>query len=88
MTYSIDYNLGTVKILNQAILNTGIPVNVQFENNAGFGIQQRSFMGLRLDYLASKKLSLGASMVRLGERPFFTKMNYGDDPIQEYHVWS
>jgi len=80
--YSIDYNLGTVKILNQAILNTGLPVNVQFENNAGFGIQQRNFMGLRFDYLANKKLSLGASMVRLGERPFFTKMNYGDDPIR------
>ncbi|WP_243745671.1 cell surface protein SprA [Segetibacter sp. 3557_3] len=80
--YSIDYNLGTVKILNQAILNTGLPVNVSFENNAGFGIQQRNFMGMRLDYLASKKLSLGASMARLGERPFFTKTNYGEDPIR------
>ncbi len=80
--YSIDYNLGTVKILNLAIINTGIPVNVQFENNAGFGIQQRSFLGLRADYLAGKKLSLGGSMVRLSERPFFTKMNYGDDPIR------
>lgn len=80
--YSIDYNLGTVKILNGAILNSGIPVNVQFENNAGFGIQQRSFMGLRLDYVANKKLSLGATMARLSERPFFTKMNYGEDPIK------
>lgn len=80
--YSIDYNLGTVKILNGAILNSGIPVNVQFENNAGFGIQQRNFMGLRLDYLANKKLTLGASMARLSERPFFTKMNYGEDPIR------
>jgi cell surface protein SprA len=82
MDYSIDYNLGTVKILNPAILNAGLPVNVQFENNAGFGMQQRNFMGLRLDYQASKKLGLGASMVRLGERPFFTKMNYGEDPIR------
>ncbi|MDB5247893.1 MAG: hypothetical protein JWQ40_2287 [Segetibacter sp.] len=82
LDYSIDYNLGTVKILNGAILNSGIPVSVQFENNAGFGIQQRSFMGLRLDYLANKKLSLGASMARLSERPFFTKMNYGEDPIR------
>lgn len=80
--YSIDYNLGTVKILNSAILNSGIPVNVQFENNAGFGIQQRSFLGLRADYLANKKLSLGATMARLSERPFFTKMNYGEDPIR------
>lgn len=80
--YTIDYNLGSVKIINQAILNSGIPVSVSYENNAGFGMQQRGFLGLRADYLASKKLSLGASMVRLGERPFFTKMNYGEDPIR------
>lgn len=80
--YTVDYNLGSVKIINQSILNSGVPVNVQFENNAGFGIQQRNFMGLRLDYLASDKLSLGATMVRLSERPFFTKMNYGEDPIR------
>jgi cell surface protein SprA len=80
--YTIDYNLGSVKIINQAILNSGIPVSVSYENNASFGMQQRGFLGLRLDYLASKKLSLGASMVRLGERPFFTKVDYGEDPIR------
>ena len=80
--YTVDYNLGSVKIINQALLNSGVPVSVSYENNAGFGMQQRGFMGLRADYLASKKLSLGASMVRLGERPFFTKMNYGEDPIR------
>lgn len=84
--YTVDYNLGTVRIINQAIVNAGLPVNVQFENNAGFGIQQRNFMGLRLDYMAkntaTEALAIGASMVRLGERPFFTKMNYNDDPIK------
>ncbi len=80
--YVIDYNLGTLKVINQSIINSGIPVNVQYENNASFGIQQRSFMGLRLDYLVNKKLSLGATMERLTERPFFTKVNYGEDPIQ------
>ena len=84
--YSVDYNLGTIRILNQAILNSGLPVNVQFENNAGFGIQQRNFLGLRLDYMAKstakESLALGASMVRLGERPFFTKTGYNEDPIK------
>ncbi|MGB8195343.1 MAG: cell surface protein SprA, partial [Chitinophagaceae bacterium] len=84
--YSVDYNLGTVKIINQAIINSGVPVSVQYENNAGFGIQQRNFMGLRLDYLAKntakEQLSLGATMVKLGERPFFTKTNYNEDPIR------
>lgn len=80
--YTIDYNLGSVKIINQAILNSGIPVSVSYENNAGFGMQQRGFLGLRADYIANKKLSLGLSMLRLSERPFFTKMNYGEDPIK------
>lgn len=80
--YTVNYSLGTLKILNQAILNSGIPVNVQFENSAAFGIQQRSFLGLQLDYQANKELSLGLSMARVTERPFYTKVNYGDDPIK------
>lgn len=84
--YTIDYNMGTVKILNQAILNSGVPVNVQFENNAGFGTQQRNFMGIRLGYQAinnsRESLTIGASLVRLGERPFFTKTSYNEDPIR------
>jgi cell surface protein SprA len=79
--YIIDYNLGTISILNQAIVNSGVPVNVQFENNATYGIQNRSFLGLRLDYLANKKLTIGATLERLKELPFFTKVNYGEDPI-------
>lgn len=80
--YVIDYSLGTVKILNQSIINSNVPVDVQFENNASFGLQQRNYMGLRLDYLFSEKFTLGATMVRLGERPFFTKMQIGEDPIK------
>ncbi len=84
--YTINYDLGTIKIINQAITNAGLPVQVNFENNASFGLQQKNYMALRLDYLAKntarKQLSIGATMVRLGERPFFTKVDYGDDPIK------
>ncbi len=79
--YVVDYNLGTLKIINQAIINSGVPVNVAFENNATYGTQQRSFIGVRADYLVNQKLSLGATMERISERPYFTKMNYGEDPI-------
>ncbi len=79
--YVVDYNLGTITILNQAIVNSGVPVNVQFENNATYGIQNRSFLGLRLDYKYSNKLTLGATLERLKELPFFSKVNYGEDPI-------
>ncbi len=80
--YEINYDLGTLRVINPAIINGGLPVQVQYENNATFGLQQRSYMGLRADYLLNKNLSLGATMVRLSERPFFTKQSYGDDPIR------
>jgi len=84
--YDINYDLGTIKMTNQAILNAGLPVQVNFENNATFGLQQRNYLGLRLDYLAKntikEQLSIGGSIVRLGERPFFTKVNYNEDPIR------
>ena len=84
--YDINYDLGTIKMTNQAILNAGLPVQVNFENNATFGLQQRNYLGLRLDYLAKntikEQLSIGGSLVRLGERPFFTKVNYNEDPIR------
>jgi cell surface protein SprA len=80
--YEINYDLGSLKVINQAIINSGIPVNIQYENQATYGLQNRNYTAIRLDYLASKKLALGATVVRLGERPFFIKQNYGDDPIR------
>ena len=84
--YTVDYSNGSVKVINQSIINSGVPVNVQYENNASYGTQQRGFMGLRLDYQAintnTQTLSLGGTIERLNERPYFTKTNYGEDPIR------
>jgi cell surface protein SprA len=80
--YEINYDLGTLKIINPSIISTGLPVQVQYENNATFGLQQKNYIGIRLDYLVNRHLTLGGTMVRLGERPFFTKTSYGDDPIK------
>jgi cell surface protein SprA len=80
--YEINYDLGTLRVTNQSIINSGIPVNIQFENNQTFGLQQKSFLGLRLDYIANKNLTLGGTIVKLSERPFFVKQSYGDDPIK------
>ena len=84
--YTVDYTNGSVKVINQSIINSGVPVNVQYENNASYGTQQQGFMGLRLDYLAkstaTQSLSIGGTIERLNERPYFTKTNYGEDPIR------
>jgi cell surface protein SprA len=80
--YEINYDLGTLRVINQAIINAGLPVQVQYENNASFGLLQRSYMAMRMDYLMNRNLTLGGTVVRLGERPYFNKQNYGEDPIR------
>ena len=79
--YRIDYNAGRVTILNDAYLTSGVPVNVSFEDNALFGFQNKSMMGLRADYEVNKNLLVGATFMRLKERPFTQKVNLGDDPL-------
>lgn len=79
--YSIDYNIGKVRILNDAILQSGQSVNVSFEDNTFFGFQSRSMIGARFDYAFSKDLSVGATFMNLFERPLTQKVNFGDDPI-------
>jgi cell surface protein SprA len=84
--YQIDYGLGKLKILNSGILNSGIPINVQYEDNATFGFQQQNFMGARLDYIVSPKLTVGGTFMRLSERPFTQKTNVGEDPIKNTNI--
>ncbi len=79
--YTIDYNLGRIKILNEAYLNSGQPVRVAFEDNATFGFNQQGFFGTRFDYFINDKFNIGATFLHLNERPFTQKVNYGDDPI-------
>ncbi|HKK77421.1 MAG TPA: cell surface protein SprA [Saprospiraceae bacterium] len=79
--YEIDYNIGRLRILNDAILSSGVPVNVSFEDNTLFGFQTKTMMGVRADYRISDDFNLGATWLKLFERPFTQKVNIGDDPI-------
>ena len=79
--YELDYNIGRLKILNDAILNSGVPVNVTFEDNTLFGFQTKTMLGLRADYRFSEDVAVGGTYMHLFERPFTQKVNIGDDPI-------
>ncbi len=79
--YDIDYNIGRIKILNDGVLNSGTPVDVSFEDNTLFSVQTRTMLGVRADYEINKDFNIGATYMRLFERPFTQKVNIGDDPI-------
>ncbi len=79
--YEIDYGIGRIRIINQAYLQSGVPIRVSYEDNSVFSLQQKTMLGLRADYEVNDKLALGATYLRLFERPFTEKVNVGDDPI-------
>src|SRR5690606_16891110 len=79
--YTVDYNLGRVRILNDGILSSGAPVKIQMESNSLFSIQQKSLIGTHLDYRISKDAHIGGTMMRLTEKPLTQKVNIGDEPI-------
>ncbi|MBP7644958.1 MAG: cell surface protein SprA, partial [Saprospiraceae bacterium] len=80
--YTIDYGIGKLKIINAGVLSSGIPINVSYENNATFGAQQQNFLGTRLDYFISDNFTVGGTVLRLSERPYFNKVTFGEDPIK------
>ena len=46
-----------------------------------FGIQNKTLLGIHADYEVNKDFILGATMLRLSERPYTIKVNSGDEPI-------
>jgi len=79
--YTVEYTSGIVRIINPSVLNSGQRVQIDFENNNQFGIQQRSMFGTRLDFRVNPKLNIGGTVMHLRERPFSFKVNLGEDPI-------
>ncbi|MBV6403341.1 MAG: hypothetical protein GFGODING_00079 [Flavobacteriales bacterium] len=79
--YTVDYNLGRVRIINQGILESGTPINISLESNSLFSIQTKTLAGARFDFRVNKDLTLGGTVMNLYERPLTQKVNVGDEPI-------
>lgn len=79
--YTVDYSLGKVRIINEALLNAGIPITINVEDNSLFGVQQRSLMGTRLDYIVNNDFRLGATLMNLSEKPLTQKVSFGNESI-------
>lgn len=80
--YTVDYNLGRVKILNTGILESNTPIKISIESNSVFGFQARSLVGTHINKRFSDKLNIGATWMRMMERPVTQKVDYGSEPFK------
>lgn len=69
LDYTVDYNLGRVRILNEGILSSGKTIQVSYEKADLFNFQTRTLTGARFDYRFNDNFNLGATILHLNERP-------------------
>ncbi|WP_346880700.1 cell surface protein SprA [uncultured Algibacter sp.] len=79
--YTVNYQLGRVQILDEALKASNTPIQVSTENNAIFGQQTRRFTGLNVEHKFNENFVLGATLLNLNERPITQKANFGSEPI-------
>ncbi|MGG5486817.1 cell surface protein SprA [Gaetbulibacter sp. PBL-D1] len=79
--YTVNYQLGRVQILDEALKASNTPINVSVENNAVFGQQTRRFAGVNVEHQFNENFVLGATFLNLSERPITQKANYNTEPI-------
>jgi cell surface protein SprA len=79
--YSVNYQLGRVQILDPSLQASNTPIQVSLENNSVFGQQTRRFMGVNVEHKFSDKFLVGATFLKLTEKPFTQKSSYGQESV-------
>ncbi len=79
--YTVNYQAGTVQLLDPSLEASNTPINISVENNAVFGQQTRRFSGVNVEHQFSKNFVLGGTLLNLNERPLTQKSNFGIEPV-------
>jgi cell surface protein SprA len=79
--YTVNYQLGRVQILDEALKASNTPIDVSVENNSLFGQQNKRFTGINIEHQFNKDFLIGATYLNLNERPITQKANYGQEPV-------
>ena len=79
--YSVNYQAGRVQILDPSLQASNTPIQISVENNSTFGQKTRRFMGFNIEHKFSDKFLLGATFIKMTERPLTSKSNYGQESV-------
>ncbi|MFV0237282.1 MAG: cell surface protein SprA [Flavobacteriales bacterium] len=79
--YLVDYTLGTVKVINEAIKQSGVPVNINMEDQGLFNLTKQRFMGVNVEHRFNENFYIGGTVLNYSERSVTPKVNYGAEPV-------
>jgi len=79
--YSVNYQAGRVQILDPSLQASNTPIQVSVENNSVFGQQTRRFMGINVEHKISDHFLVGATFLKMTEKPLTQKSSYGQESV-------
>jgi len=79
--YTVDYTSGTIRIINEGLLESGTPIQVSLESQEMFSMQTQTLLGTHLNYQFSEDFNVGGTMMHLREKPLTKKVSFGNEPI-------
>lgn len=79
--YTVNYQAGKVQILDPSLQASNTPIQVSLENNSVFGQQTRRFYGVNVEHKFNDKFTLGGTFLKLTERPFTQKADFGQESV-------
>ena len=84
--YTVDYNMGTVTITNQSIIDAGTNISVSLENQSNFSMQRKTLLGLDLNYAFNKNFHIGGTVMHYGEKSLTEKVGIGEELVNNT-IW-
>jgi cell surface protein SprA len=84
--YQVNYMSGTVTILNQSYLESGMPISISLEDRSLFNMQTKTILGANLNYKFSDNFQFGGTIMHLNEKPMTQKVAYGEDAVSNT-IW-
>ena len=79
--YIVNYQTGDVQILNEALRNSNIPIEISSESNSFYSQQKRRFSGINVEHKFNPNFKIGGSLINLSEKSISRKANYGIEPV-------
>lgn len=78
--YTVNYSAGIVQIINQGVLNSGVPIDIKTESRSNSLLTKR-MVGLRVEHFFDEHFHVGGTMMNLRQSALTQKVNYGEEPI-------
>ncbi|MCS6967270.1 MAG: cell surface protein SprA [Cytophagales bacterium] len=80
--YTVDYQMGTVRITNAGILSSGKEIVIQYERQDMFNFQTRNLVGTDVEYRFNNNFRVHTTLMHLNERPNITRVSIGTEPTR------